>query len=237
MAKLSDNATKFLTPISIKHLNSRSLGRNSISLRVQASSPSSNKEQFTYPQESKKNTKRTPRTQRRLISISTSSGRWQGQWTHDYVFSLKDLHLSDLAEDGKRDANVLIRLAVQKHAGFGFSVDGKISTSFSRKCCCCFSSYCQEIDATFDVWVLPSGKNRDNELPEIGGSDPSVIYVQPGSEADLDSLIQETLRLATSGKDTCSKKCSNSSIIWQTTDEKRSYDKRWYRLLELKNVI
>ncbi|RWR90438.1 large ribosomal RNA subunit accumulation protein YCED 2, chloroplastic isoform X3 [Cinnamomum micranthum f. kanehirae] len=119
----------------------------------------------------KKNSRKRSRTPRRLITISTTDGRWQGQWTNDYIFSLRQLQLEDLAEEGQKDTEVSIHLAIQKHTGFGFSVDGRIITSFTRKCSNCFSPYCRE-----------------------------VIYAKPGSEVDLDSLIQETLRLTTSVK-------------------------------------
>lgn len=32
-----------------------------------------------------------------------------------------------------------------QHAGFGFSVDGRIITSFTRKCSNCFSPYCRKV--------------------------------------------------------------------------------------------
>ena len=32
----------------------------------------------------------------------------------------------------------------------------------------------RQIDATFDVWVLPSSRSDPMELPEIGSGDPSV---------------------------------------------------------------
>eukprot|EP00268_Persea_americana_P067296 TRINITY_DN9246_c0_g1_i3.p2 TRINITY_DN9246_c0_g1~~TRINITY_DN9246_c0_g1_i3.p2 ORF type:complete len:154 (-),score=23.93 TRINITY_DN9246_c0_g1_i3:358-819(-) len=56
-----------------------------------------------------------------------------------------------------------------------------------------------------------------------------VIYAKPGSEVDLDSLIQETLRLTTSVKDTCSESYIGG---------KEPYvDKRWSGLLEMRNRI
>ncbi|OVA05742.1 hypothetical protein BVC80_1419g13 [Macleaya cordata] len=146
-------------------------------------------------------TRKGTRSPRRLIKIATSDGRWQGNWTCDYIFSLEQLQLADLAEDDQKDAEISITLNVQKHAGFGFSVEGRIITSFTRKCSNCSSSYCREINAPFDVWLLSSSReNRSSQLPEIGGDDPSVIYVKPGCEADLDSLIQDTIRLTTSVK-------------------------------------
>lgn len=171
-----------------------------------------------------------------MVTISTADGRWQGKWTSDYLLSLQDLKLEDLIEDEQRDAEVSVNLSVQKHAGFGFSVDGRIITSFTRKCSNCFSPYCRKIDTTFNVWVLPSRANREVHLPDIGGDDPSVIYVKPGCEADLDSLIQDTLRLTTSVKDTCSESCEKSKpkLIHIGGQKAASIDKRWSILLELK---
>ncbi|XP_078439747.1 E3 ubiquitin-protein ligase, putative (DUF177) isoform X2 [Wolffia australiana] len=118
--------------------------------------------------------RRGPKAPRRLITISTADGRWQGEWNCDYVFTLRELGLGDVADLGQADAAVLIRLLVQKHAGFGFSVEGKIATCFPRKCSGCLSTFDKEIDASFDVWVLPSSRSDPAELPEIGSGDPSV---------------------------------------------------------------
>ncbi|PON43989.1 hypothetical protein TorRG33x02_332230 [Trema orientale] len=184
---------------------------------------------------------------RRLITISTGDGRWHGKWDSEFLVSLRDLRLGDLVEDDhKKDALVSVKLCVQKHASFGFSVDGRIITSFPRKCSNCSSRYCREIDTQFNVWVLPSKRdNREVSLPEVGGDDPSlnftllaqqVIYVKPGNEADLDSLIQDTIRITTSIKDTCSESCEKSSFTLHNIGGSRSgcIDKRWSRLLELK---
>nr|XP_043606572.1 large ribosomal RNA subunit accumulation protein YCED homolog 2, chloroplastic isoform X2 [Erigeron canadensis] len=137
---------------------------------------------------------------RRLIRISTAEGKWQGSWNADYSFSLRDLQLEDLVEDGDpNNTRVFVSLSIERHAGFGLSVDGAIDTSFTRKCSNCSLPYCRQISTNFNVWVLSTTKDGDsNQLPEIGGDDPSVIYVKPGCEADLDSLIQDTIRLTTS---------------------------------------
>lgn len=201
--------------------------------RILASSTS---DKHGVAQQSMRNGKKSSRTSRRLITISTSCGRWQGEWSSDFLLSLRELQLSDLADEGDKNAAVLVSLSVQKHTGFGFSVDGRIITSFKRKCSCCFSSYCKEIDTTFDVWVLPSNKDNELRLPEIGESD-QVIYVKPGSEADLDSVVQDTIRLIASIKDTCSESCEKSTFTWQYTDQQRSHDQRWSQLLQLKNSM
>ncbi|BFG14483.1 hypothetical protein CerSpe_007570 [Prunus speciosa] len=147
---------------------------------------------------------------RSLIKISTADGRWHGNWCCDYLLSLHDLRLEDLIEDeNEKDAQVSVNLCVQKHASFGFSVDGKIITSFTRKCSNCSSPYCRK-----------------------------VIYVKPGNEAELDSLIQDTIRLATSIKDTCSELCEKSyaTVEYIGGQSTASIDKRWSRLLELRDL-
>uniref|UniRef100_U5GEN7 Large ribosomal RNA subunit accumulation protein YCED homolog 2, chloroplastic n=1 Tax=Populus trichocarpa TaxID=3694 RepID=U5GEN7_POPTR len=140
-----------------------------------------------FPPISKKNS----RAPRRLVTISTADGRWQGKWTSDYLLSLQDLKLEDLIEDEQKDAEVSVNLSVQKHAGFGFSVDGRIITSFTRKCSNCFSPYCRKIDTTFNVWVLPSRANREVHLPDIGGDDPSLSLLNLSSPPHW-SLLSQT---------------------------------------------
>ncbi|XP_075082706.1 large ribosomal RNA subunit accumulation protein YCED homolog 2, chloroplastic isoform X3 [Nicotiana tabacum] len=154
-------------------------------------------------------TKRSQRASKRLVTISTSDGRWHGEWKCDYIFSLRDLQLEDLAEDGHKDTQVSINLCIHKHTGFGLSVDGRVITSFTRKCSNCSSTYCRE-----------------------------VIYVKPGFEADLDSLIQDTISLAAAVKETCSESCEKSQPKLQPLGKENaaSIDRRWSRLLELKKV-
>ncbi|CAA7399128.1 unnamed protein product [Spirodela intermedia] len=191
------------------------------------------------PPEEKRAARKAPRAPRRLITISTSDGRWHGEWSCDYVFTLRELGVADVAEGGQGDTKVLISLVIHKHAGFGFSVEGRIGTSFTRKCSGCFTSYIKEIDTSFNVWVLPSSRSNPMELPEIGSGDPSVIYVKPGSEADLDSLIRDVIRLAaTANAGACSEACEKSTPRWNYIDNrKETYDKRWARLLEIRDVL
>ncbi|KAF3445883.1 hypothetical protein FNV43_RR11060 [Rhamnella rubrinervis] len=149
-------------------------------------------------------------SRRRLITISTGDGRWHGKWSCDYLLSLQDLKLEDLLEDKhQKNAQVSINLCVHKHASFGFSVDGRIITSFTRKCSSCSSPYCRQ-----------------------------VIYVKPGNEADLDSLVQDTIRIATSIKDTCSELCEKSTFTMKYVGGQSNVctDGRWSRLLELRNA-
>ncbi|KAK4283989.1 hypothetical protein QN277_000883 [Acacia crassicarpa] len=62
-----------------------------------------------------------------------------------------------------------------------------------------------------------------------------VIYVRPGYQADLDSVIQDTIRLNAPVKDTCSELCEKSEVTIQYSGGiKSSVDKRWSRLYELK---
>ncbi|XP_023736434.1 large ribosomal RNA subunit accumulation protein YCED homolog 2, chloroplastic [Lactuca sativa] len=177
---------------------------------------------------------------RRLIRISTAEGKWQGNWNADYSFSLRDLRLQDLVEVGDpNDARVFVSLSIHRHAGFGLSVDGTIDTSFTRKCSNCSSPYCRKITSSFNVWVLSSNKDGDsNQLPEIGGDDPSVIYVKPGCEADLDTLIQDNIRLTTSVNETCSDFCEKSELGLNNLNKAKTttVDKRWSKLLELKKL-
>lgn len=59
-------------------------------------------------------TKRSQRASKRLVTISTSDGRWHGEWKCDYIFSLGDLQLEELAEDGHKDTQVSISLCIHK---------------------------------------------------------------------------------------------------------------------------
>ncbi|KAH0695859.1 uncharacterized protein [Solanum tuberosum] len=178
----------------------------------------------------------TKRSKTPLVRISSSDGKWHGEWNCDYIFTLGDLQLEDLAEE--TDTPLSIQLSIHKHAGFGLSVDGTIITSFTTKCSNCSSPYCREIHTSFKVWILPSTRDKGctDQLPLLGWDDPSVIYVKPGLEADLDSLIQDTLRLATSVKETCSESCEKSEPKLQPLGKQNaaSIDRRWSRLLELK---
>ncbi|GAB2275253.1 hypothetical protein Dimus_010013 [Dionaea muscipula] len=184
-------------------------------------------------------TKKGSRAPRGLVAISTSStGKWPGrEWSDEYIFTLRDLHLEDLAEDGSKRAEVFINIRLQKHTGFGLSVDGRIITSIGRKCCVCSSVYCSKINTNFRVWVLPEGReDRSTQIPEIGGDDPSVIYVKPGYEAYLDSCIQDAIRLRSSIQETCSETCEKSEPRFQYigTPMTASLDSRWSRLQELR---
>ncbi|CAN1165055.1 Large ribosomal RNA subunit accumulation protein YCED homolog 2, chloroplastic [Linum perenne] len=187
---------------------------------------------------------RSPR--RRLIKISTGEGRWNKNYSHNYSFSFWDLQLEDLIQDDD-DATVSVNLSVDKHASFGFSVDGTIVISFTRKCSNCNSPYSTKIDTKVNVWVLPSSRDqrhdRGDPLPVIGGEDdPSVIYVKPGHEADLDSLVKDSVRLAISVKDTsdtCSERCEKMQPQFHYIGKRNDVgvDKRWSSLLQLKKQI
>ncbi|KAL2518550.1 Protein of unknown function (DUF177) [Abeliophyllum distichum] len=188
--------------------------------------------------------KKSSKTQQSLIRISASEGRWDGQWNSQYNLSLQQLQLQDLLlmeefnHNAHKNTPVSITLCIQKHTGFGLSVEGRIMTCFTSKCCNCCTPFLRQIDSTFKAWVLPSRSSRqrdstDQQLPEIG-----VIYVKPGCEADLDSLIQDTIRLAISVKKTCSDSCDKSEpkLLHLGSRNAASVDRRWNRLLELKNA-
>ncbi|KAJ4710389.1 S-acyltransferase, partial [Melia azedarach] len=86
-----------------------------------------------------------------------------------------------------------------------------IITSFPRKCSTCSSPYCKK-----------------------------VMYVNRGSyEANLDSLVQDTIRLTATLQDSCSESCEKSQPTIQYIGAKNtaSMDKRWGKLLELRNTL
>ncbi|CAH2079261.1 unnamed protein product, partial [Thlaspi arvense] len=60
-----------------------------------------------------------------------------------------------------------------------------------------------------------------------------VIYVRPEYEANLDSLVQDTIRLTTYAKDICSESCEKPEPYVGETNT-ASVHMRWSRLLELK---
>ncbi|KAK2435018.1 hypothetical protein P8452_32004 [Trifolium repens] len=188
--------------------------------------------------------KNTSRATRRLITISPADGKYNGEWTSNHHVSLRDLHLQDLIEaedDPRKNAQVVVSLSIQKHASFGLSVDARITTSFTSKCSNCSSPYCRQIDAKFNVWVLrdTTREKRKTPLPEIG-DDPYVIYTRPGFEVELDSIVQDAIRLNSAVNDTCSELCEKSegtTIQYTIGQSQASFDKRWSRLLELKKAI
>ncbi|GJN26981.1 hypothetical protein PR202_gb14952 [Eleusine coracana subsp. coracana] len=143
--------------------------------------------------------------------ISVGTARGGGdQWSSDFDLTLRQLRLDDLVEDGERDAQVLVRLIVQ------------------------------QIDEKFDLTVLSSSRKNQSGLPELGDNDPSVIYVRPGEDIDLDSVIQETVRLTASAKSSCSEACEKSTVVWQYSGKqktKSSSSQRWSKLLDLKKTL
>lgn len=184
--------------------------------------------------------KKASKSPRPLISIPASGGRSHQKWTCEYIFSLKDLELDDLDEDGCKDTEVYISLSLQKHTGFGLSVDCRVITSISRKCCSCFTPFCRKIDTSICAWVLPDRREDPSTgMPEIGGDDPSVIYVKPGHEANLDSFIQDTIRLQAAVMETCSELCEKSEpkLHYVGDQSTASLEKRWSSLLQLRNAI
>ncbi|KAK3015728.1 hypothetical protein RJ639_007780 [Escallonia herrerae] len=59
-------------------------------------------------------TRKSYRSPRRLVKVSTAEGRWLGKWDTDYTLSLRDLQLEDLADDGNQRAQVFISLSIEK---------------------------------------------------------------------------------------------------------------------------
>ncbi|KAL6652351.1 hypothetical protein ACP70R_011276 [Stipagrostis hirtigluma subsp. patula] len=175
--------------------------------------------------------------QQSLVSVGTARGGGD-QWSSDFDLTLRQLHLDDLVEDGQRDADVLVHLLVQQHTQFGMSIKGRVLTSFRKICDSCSSPYCTNIDERFDVTVLSSSRKNHSGLPDLGVSDPSVIYVRPGEEVDLDSVIQETIRLTASAKSSCSEACEKSTVVWQYGgNQKKISSQRWSKLLDLKKTL
>lgn len=61
--------------------------------------------------------KNPSKSARRLITISPSDGKYNEEWTSDYLVSLRDLHLQDLIkgeDDPRKNAQVFINLFIQK---------------------------------------------------------------------------------------------------------------------------
>lgn len=51
---------------------------------------------------------------KRLITLSPSEGKWNGNWNTQYNVSLRDLQLEDLVESGPANARVAVDLSVQR---------------------------------------------------------------------------------------------------------------------------
>lgn len=51
---------------------------------------------------------------KRLITLSPSEGKWNGNWNTQYNVSLRDLQLQDLVEDGPTNSRVSVDLSVQR---------------------------------------------------------------------------------------------------------------------------
>lgn len=81
------------------------------------------------PPEEKRAARKAPRAPRRLITISTSDGKWHGEWNCDYMFTLRELGVADVAEGGQGDSKVLISLVIHK---VGLLVAISSSSSSSR---------------------------------------------------------------------------------------------------------
>ncbi|XP_044320189.1 large ribosomal RNA subunit accumulation protein YCED homolog 2, chloroplastic isoform X2 [Triticum aestivum] len=229
-------------PITAQLAGSRSHGRCR-SLAVHAQLPTED----DYPAESPKRVQVTQSLRRRrrrgpgarqsLVSVGTSRGGGD-QWSSDFELTLRQLRLDDLIEEGQSDADVLVHLLVQQHTQFGMSIKGRVVTSLTKICDSCSAPYCTKIDEQFDITVLSSSRKDQSGLPEIGDSDPSVMYVKPGTEIDIDSSIQETIRLTASAKSSCSEACEKSPVVWKRAgNQKKRYSQTWSKLLDLKRTL
>jgi len=232
-------------PVTSQLPGGRNHGRRGKSLAVHAQLPAED----DYAAESPKRVQVTQslrRSRRReggarhsLVSVGTSRGGGD-QWSSDFELTLRQLRLDDLIEDGQSDADVLVHLLVQQHAQFGMSIKGRVVTSFNKICDSCSTPYCTKIDEQFDITVLSSSRKDHSGLPELGDSDPSVIYVKPGTEIDIDSAIQETIRLTASAKSSCSEACEKSPVVWKHGgggNQKKRYSQTWSKLLDLKKTL
>ncbi|KAL0296453.1 UNVERIFIED_CONTAM: Large ribosomal RNA subunit accumulation protein YCED2, chloroplastic [Sesamum radiatum] len=95
-------------------------------------------------------------------------------------------------------------------------------------------------DYTFSIQELqlhdlPDDVQKDTDV-SVALSIQKVIYVKPGYEANLDPLIQDNIRLATSVEETCSESCNNSQpkLHHLGARNRASIERRWHKLLELK---
>ncbi|GJS06732.1 hypothetical protein Tco_0363528 [Tanacetum coccineum] len=167
--------------------------------------------------------KKVNKVARRLVRISTAEGKWQGNWNADYNFTLRDLQLDDLVEVGDpKNARVLVSLTIHRALGFQSTEQLTHHSPESVATALCLTA----------ERLLPTSMYGFSRLPAL------VIYVKPGCEADLDSLIQDTIRLNTSVNETCSDFCEKSELGLKQISKANtpSVDKRWSKLLELKNL-
>ncbi|CAL5068996.1 unnamed protein product [Urochloa decumbens] len=235
MARACSHALKLLPkPATTPLPGTRSRGARCRNLAVHAQLPTEDDAYPTGPLKKVQVTQSARRSRRRgtggarqsLVSVGTARGGGD-QWSSDFDLTMRQLHLDDLIEDGQRDADVLVHLLVQQHTQFGMSIKGRVLTSFRK------------IDERFNLTVLSSSRKDQSGLPDLGVSDPSVIYVRPGEEVDLDSVIQETVRLTASAKSSCSEACEKSTVAWQngSNQRKKSTSQRWSKLLDLKKTL
>uniref|UniRef100_A0ACD5UCV1 Uncharacterized protein n=1 Tax=Avena sativa TaxID=4498 RepID=A0ACD5UCV1_AVESA len=206
-------------------------------LPAQEDYPAESPKRVQVAQSLRRSRRRGTGTRQSLVSVGTSRGGGD-QWSSDFDLTLRQLRLDDLIEDGQSDADVLVHLLVQQHSQFGMSIKGRVVTSFGKICDSCSNPYCTKIDEHFDITVLSSSRKDHSGMPEIGDNDPSVISVKPGTEIDIDSSIQETIRLAASAKSSCSEACEKSPVVWKYGgDQKKRYSKSWSKLLDLKKSL
>lgn len=125
-----------------------------------------------------------------------------------------------------------------EHAGFGYSVDGRVIAPVSRKCIYCCAKCSNQVDASFNAWCIPTDSSFSvfQKAGEVD-DDPSIIYFLPGrEEAILDDFVRDAIRLSCSTEATCSDACEKSGLgKWEFDYEKsNSIDKRWLPILKAK---
>lgn len=179
------------------------------------------------------------KSSRGLITLKRSEGKWTDSWTSGHITSLEALGLKDLVSDAEADGSndeVVVTLSIQKHAGFGYSVDGRVISSVSRQCSYCCAKCSNQVDASFSAWCIPTNSSFSHfqKAGEVN-DDPSIIYFPPGrEEAILDDFVRDTIRLSCSTGAVCSDACEKSGLgKWEFDDDKRSsVDKRWLPILK-----
>eukprot|EP01018_Ginkgo_biloba_P011514 Gb_07148 [translate_table: standard] len=197
-------------------------------------------EKNDYAEAERKRPRRSAyKASRGLITVRKSDGNWADSWTSEYVTSLKALGLKNLVtEDDRSNDDVVVALSVQKHAAVGFSVDGRVISSVIRQCACCCTRFCNQIDASFDAWCIPTNNSSSHfqKAAEVN-DDPSIVFFPAGrEEASLDDVVRDTIRLSYSMEAICSDACRKSGVKkWEFGDAKgTSVDKRWLPILKAK---
>lgn len=98
-----------------------------------------------------------------LITLKRSEGKWTDSWTSEHITSLEALGLKDLVSEAEgSNGEVVVTLSIQKHAGFGYGVDGRVISSVSRQCSYCCAKCSNQVDASFNAWCIPTDSSFSN---------------------------------------------------------------------------